>query len=333
MNKINYSLAPLGILPSATNLAPGQVAMANSELMNDTFYSEPLTSYAVGWRSEDGRLEELLRTLAPEVRTSRMFQYFVENNPAAFAAIEDGSDVRSLEGEFKLVTAHGSKETASTLSKGLTTVIDRDMLESDPRLIEKKVAWLKRILMRAEILRAVKALNAVATNAAVTWGGASGTQPDMDLAKFVMQGGDSAGLDPNRVVMPANVWQQRLIAYGEKNTAGAFAGYAMTPQALADWLAIDRVYVSRERYGNGISTAKNKLLGTNVALAFNAMDGASVEDPSNIKRFISPEFGGQDWGVWQNDKSSHLIWITVAHHSLIAVTSNLGVRKLTVTAG
>ena len=65
MNKINYSLAPLGILPSATNLAPGQVAMANSELMNDTFYSEPLTSYAVGWRSEDGRLEELLRTLAP----------------------------------------------------------------------------------------------------------------------------------------------------------------------------------------------------------------------------------------------------------------------------
>lgn len=330
---INYSLAPLGIMPGGANIQPGQVALANSELMNDTFFSEPMTSYAVGWRSEDNRLEELLETVAPAVRTSDMFQYFVDNNAAAFAAVEDGSDIRALEGEFKLVTAHGTKQTGATLSKGLSTVIDRRTLNADPQAIQKKVAWLKRMLMRAEILRAVKALNAAATNTAVTWGGANGTQPDMDLAAMVQAGGDAAGLDPNRIVMPSNLWIQRNLAYGGLNTAGGFGGYRMTPDELADWLAIDKVYVSRERYGNGVSTAKSKLLGTNVALAFNAHDGATVEDPSNIKRFVSPEHGGQDWAVWVNDKASHLIWITVSHYSLIAVTSSLGIRKLTVTAG
>lgn len=333
MQKINYSLAPLGIMANSAAISPGQVALANSEMMNDTFFSEPLTSYAVGWRTEDNRLEDLLETLAPQVRVSDMFQYFVDNNPAAFAAIEDGSDERAIEGEFKLITAHGTKETGSTISKGLTTVVDRRMLNADPNLINKKIAWLKRILIRAEILRAVKALNAAATNTNVTWGGASGSQPDMDLAKLVMAGGDAAGFDPNRIVMPANVWQQRNLAYGEKNTASSFAGYQMTPAALADWLAIDKVYVSRERYGNGIATAKKQILGTNVALAFNAQDGASVADPSNIKRFVSPDIGGQDWAVWVNDKASHLVWITVSHCSLIAITSNLGIRKLTVTAG
>lgn len=330
---IKYSLAPLGIVSDATKLNPGQVGLANSELMSDTTYSEPLTSYAVGWRTEDGYLESLLETVAPKVMVADMFQYFVEDNPAAFAAIEDGSDVRALEGEFKLVTSHGTRVTETTLSKGLTTLIDRTMLKSDPNLINKKVAWLKRILMRAEILRAVKALNAVATNTAVTWGGASGTQPDMDLSAMVQAGGDSAGFDPNRIVMPASVWRQRALAYGSINTASAFAGYSKTPQELTDWLAIDRVYVSRERYGNGVATAKKPILGTNVALAFNAIDGASVQDPSNIKRFCSPEFGGQDWGVWVNDKSSHLIWITVSHRSIIAITSSLGIRKLTVTNG
>ena len=333
MQKISYSLAPLGILPAGRNLDPGQVGLANSELMSQTFFSEPMTDYAVGWRSEDGRLEELLEVLAPKVPTTDMFQYFVDNNPAAFAAIEDGSDERALEGEFKVITAHGTKETGATISKGLTTVIDRRRVNADPQLINKKVAWLKRILMRAEILRAVKALNAAATNTAVTWGGASGSQPDMDLSNMLLAGGNSAGFDPNRIVMPANVWIQRNLAYGGKNTAASFAGYAMTPQALADWLAIDRLYVSRERYGNGVATAKNPILGTNVALAFNAHDGATNEDPSNIKRFTSPDIGGQEWAVWINDKSSHLIYVTVSHCSLIAITSSLGIRKLTVTAG
>ena len=333
MQQIRYSLAPLGVLPAGRNLDPGQVGLANSELMSQTFFSEPMTDYAVGWRSEDGRLEELLEVVAPKVPTTDMFQYFVDNNPAAFAAVEDGSDERALEGEFKVITSHGTKETGATISKGLTTVIDRRRINADPLLINKKVAWLKRILMRADILRAVKALNAVASNTAVTWGGNNGSQPDMDLANMVLSGGNAAGFDPNRIVMPANIWIQRNLAYGGKNTAASFAGYSMTPQALAEWLAIDRLYVSRERYGNGVATAKNPILGTNVALAFNAHDGATNEDPSNIKRFTSPDIGGQEWAVWVNDKSSHLVYVTVSHCSLIAITSSLGIRKLTVTAG
>ena len=68
-------------------------------------------------------------------------------------------------------------------------------------------------------------------------------------------------------------------------------------------------------------------------LAFNAYAGATPEDPSNIKRFWSPEFGGDEWAVWVQDKSSHLKWITVSHKSNIILTSSLGVQKLTVTNG
>lgn len=333
MNKGTFNLAPLGILASGANLQPGMVGMANSELMADTFFSEPMTEYAVGWRTEDNRLEELLEALAPAVRTSDRFEYRVADDAAAFAAIENKADERALNGEFKTIMAHGQIENGATLSKGLTTVIDKRIVQSNPRAIEEKVGWLKRMLLRAEILRAAALLNANATNKAVTWGGDSGSQPDMDLADMVLAGGDAAGFDPNTIVMPAKVWQIRLATYGAVNTAAGFAGFAMTPDGLRDWLAIDRVYVSRERYGNGVATAKHPILGTNVAFAFNAQRGATPEDPSNIKRFWSPEQGGGEWAVWVQDKSSHLVYVTVSHYSAIAITSSLGIRKLTVTQG
>lgn len=331
MKKAMYDLRPLGIMPAGSAIQPGQVALANEDVFADTFFSQPMTDYAVGWESQQRWLKDLLDFVAPPVRTSRRFEYRVANNAKAFAAAENDKDIRALYGEFALVEAIDTIQNGRTLSKGLTTIIDKDDEQENPQLVNQKVAWLMDMLYRAEIIRAVALLNASANNTAVTWGGAAGTNPDIDLNGMILAGGNSAGMDPNRLLIGGQAWQLRLNALATVNTAGGFQGYGMTPEQLAAWLGIDRVEVSRLRYQG--ASAKTPLVPGNTVTAFNAFAGATAEDPSNIKRFWSPEFGGDEWAVWIQDKSSHLKWITVSHKSNIILTSSLGIQKLTVTNG
>ena len=331
MKKAMYDLRPLGIMPAGAAIQPGQVALANEDVFADTFFSQPITDYAVGWASQQRWLKDLLEFVAPAVRTSRRFEYRVANNKAAFAAAENDKDIRALYGEFSLVEAIGTIQNGRTLSKGLTTVIDKDDEQENPQLVNQKVAWLMDMLLRAEIIRAVALLGASATNKAVTWGGSGSSNPDIDLNGMILDGGNAGGVDPNRVLLGGQAWQVRLNALASVNTAGGFQGYGMTPEQLASWMGIDRVEVSRLRYQG--ASAKQPLVPGNTVLAFSAFDGATAEDASNIKRFWSPEFGGDEWAVWIQDKSSHLKWITVSHKSNIILTSSLGIQKLTVTNG
>lgn len=326
-----YDLRPMGIMPAGAAIQPGQVALANEDVFADTFFSQPLTDYAVGWGDQQRWIRDLLDFIAPPVRTTRRFEYRVANNAKAFAAAENDKDIRALYGEFALVEAIGTIQNGRTLSKGLTTIIDKDDEKENPQLVNQKVAWLMEMLLRAEVIRAAALLNASATNKAVTWGGQNGTNPDIDLNEMVLAGGNASGMDPNRVLIGGQAWQIRLNALASVNTAGGFQGYGMTPEQLADWLGIDRVEVSRLRYQG--TSGKAPLVPANTVLAFNASQGAMPEDTSNIKRFWSPEFGGDEWAVWVQDKSSHLKWITVSHKSNIILTSSLGVQKLTVTNG
>lgn len=327
----SYDLRPLGIMPAGAAIQPGQVALANEDVFADTFFSQPMTDYAVGWASQQRWIKDLLDFLAPGVRTTRRFEYRVANNAKAFAAAENDKDIRALYGEFALVEAIGTIQNGRTLSKGLTTIIDKDDEQENPQIVQQKVAWLMDMLLRAEVIRAMALLNGAATNTAVTWGGSGGSNPDIDLNGLVLAGGNASGMDPNRIIIGGQAWQVRLNALASVNTAGGFQGYGMTPEQLASWLGIDRVEVSRLRYQSG--TGKTALVPANTVLAFNAYAGATPEDPSNIKRFWSPEFGGDEWAVWVQDKSSHLKWITVSHKSNIILTSSLGVQKLTVTNG
>ena len=323
---MNYNLANLGIKPADTALQPGMVALANEGAFQDTFLSKPLTTYAVGYQSEDAKLEKLLNFLAPPVRVSRRFEYRVADDKAAFAAAEADIDIRSLMGEFALVTAQGTIATGRTLSKGLSTVIDKDDLAENPNLKKEKVAMLKRMLIRAEIIRAFTLLNAAASNTAVNW--SSGKDADSDVLAMIAAGGDARGLDPNHVLYDNTAWQKRVGALGASESPAGYAGYSRTPQMLADWLGIDEVAINRLRYQSG--SGKTALTTANIVLAFNADREAGAEDPSNIKRFWSPEQGGE-WAVWEQDKASHLTMLTVSHKSNIVLTSSTGIRKLTVS--
>ncbi len=327
MNKMAYSFDGLNL---ASEAKPGMVSLANEASFNQQFFSEPLTQYAVGWTSDQKALEKLLDFVAPQVSVSRKFQYKVANNAKEFLALEETDDVRALGGEFRRIEARGDIVQSRTYSKGLSTIIDLDEEDAEDGLEERKVAWLRRILLRMEIRRAVALLSGAATNKAVTWGGTAGTDPDMDLAEMLLAGGDNSGIDPNRVLMGKSAWQSRLVALRAKDTAGAFASAGMTPEQLAGFLACDQVYVNTERFQSG--SAKQNLVGSNVILGFMAEQGQSKDDPSNIKRFVSAQDGGP-FRVFRQELTSHLIQISVSHYSNIVLTSNLGLRKLTVTKG
>lgn len=324
MNK--YSLESLGIVESG-KLAPGRVALANEGAFNAAFLSQPLTDYAIGWKTEDNKLEELLEFIAPGVRVPRKFEYRVGNNADAFAAVADGSDVRSLYGEYKLVKTTAGTTNGKTVSKGLSTLLERDEEREVPNAREGKVAWLKRMLLRAEVIRAVSLLNTAATNSAKTWTGSNGSLPDTDLMAAIDAFGDAVGIDANRVLLGSSAWTKRIGAYASKE-AKNFVPPA-TLQGLADFLGVEKVVKSSERYTTG--SGKSKLVTADCAFVFMGMAGATSEDPSTLKRFWTPKEGGE-WVVYVDEKySDELIKITVAHTSQIALTCSTGVQKLTIS--
>ena len=321
-----YSLASLGIVESG-KLAPGRVALANESAFNTAFLSQPLTDYAIGWKTEDNKLEELLEFLAPGVRVPRKFEYRVGNNADAFAAVADGSDVRALYGEYKLVKTTAGNTNGKTVSKGLSTVLERDEEREVPNAREGKVAWLKRLLLRAEVIRAVSLLNTAATNSAKTWTGSNGTLPDTDLMAAIDTFGDAVGIDANRVLLGSSAWTKRIGAYASKEAKNFIP--PATLQGLADFLGVEKVFKSSERYTTG--TGKSKLVTADCAFIFMGMAGATSEDPSTLKRFWTPKEGGE-WVVYVDEKyADELIKITVAHTSQIALTCSTGVQKLTIS--
>lgn len=327
MNKFgSYNLGVLGI--SDGNVGIGRAVLANEAAFNATFFSQPLTDFAVGYKTDAKKVDEILAFYAPKVRTTRKFQYKVANNADAFAVIADDGDVRALGGQFKTVTTNGDIVDSHTVSKGLSTVVDRDELEENPNALEEKVAWLMLLLKRADALRAWTILNAAATNTAKTWSAAAGT-PDMDLLEKIDAAGDSLGFNPNRIGFGSTAWQKRLLCLGSKNTAGGFAGYSLTPDALAQFLAVEKIAINSERYTSG--SGKAKIVSSNIVLMFTGADSSSTEDPSNAKTFWSPVMGGGEYAVFKDETQAELIKVTVMHKSQIVLTNSLGLQKLTIS--
>ena len=312
------------IIPAGLALAP-KVAFANENAFADTFLSQPLTEYSVGWRQEHAELEQLLEFLAPKVRAARRFEFRVANSKAAFAAAENGQDIRALGAEFNVYRETGDIVQGKTLSKGLTKVLDKDEIHDNPMAEEEAVAEIMSILYRSEIIRAFGVLNAAATNAAKTW--SAGTDADSDLIAAISAGGDDAGLNPNRVLFGQTAWQKRVLALRGSEKAGGFASAGLDEAGLAGLLGIDEVMVCKQRYQGG--SGKTALVTNNLVLAYNAQAGAGRNDPSNVKRFVTPTAGG-DFAVFREEKPA-TVAVTVAHYSNVVLTSSAGVRKLTIS--
>ena len=324
------TVIPLGHLALAADRMSnpvGVVCAANEARFADHHYSEPLTTYAVGWR-DPNNLEELLEFLAPEVPAARRFEYLLADNAEEFYAETDDSDIRAIGAEFKQIKTRGDLVSAKTANKGLTIRIDRD--QATGNMYEEQVtARLLRRILRIELLRAVGIISTAATNAAKTWDTTAGKDPDQDVMEMITAGAAASGVRPNRIAFGRTAWDKRSLAHRAQNTAGGFASAGHTREQLAGLLGVQGVDVF-DAYYQATKTTKSLVLG-NLVLGYFAESGMGLEDPSNIKRFVSEVDGGGRVRVYRQEVSSKLIDITVEHYSLIAATSSLGVRKLTLS--
>ena len=321
----------IAILSAAANLMPGKVYLANEGAVNNQVLSEALTQYSVGWTSPDGKLEKLLETLtgAPVIVPKR-FSFKKMDNKSAFAAVENDEDVRAIGADFKRVTVEGSTVDAHTVSKGLTMRIDRDELNDNPQAEQDAVAYLKTVLLRGDIIRAFAGLNGAATGGnaiTATWTAAAKADADAEILAHLQTLADDSGLLPNRVFFGATAFAKRFTTMRASDAVAVSNGAALTPEQLAGLYAVDTVNVCNERYQTG--SGKSTLVSNNVVLLFNAQGSGVKDDPSNIKRFVT-KVNGQDFAVFREEKAAG-VDVTVAHQSLIAITSGLGVGKITVS--
>jgi hypothetical protein len=320
-------VAPWLPVDNDQGLAGGQIWAANDARFTETYFSEPLTNYAVGWR-DPNNIEDLLNFLAPPVPVGRRFEYKSAINAEEF--LSESDDVRAIGGDFKRVEYTAKDNLGKTLNKGLTYIVDLDQVLS-PQWQNQKTAKLLRRLWRNETRRAMGLLAAGSTSVGYTWD-TSLHDPDSDVATEITNATDISGVPKNRVLYGETANLKRRKTYGAQNNPAGYAARAMSLQERATDLGVDEVRVSRERYQSSAS-AKTQIVGSNV-FVFQAETGVDTEDPSDVKRFYSLFSGEQGGGmvrVFFQQISSKLAAISVEHYSQIVVTNTLGLRELVIT--
>jgi hypothetical protein len=299
------------------NNRSGEIYLANEARFTSANFSQPLTAYSVGWKdSED--IKATLDFIAPEVPVGRRFEFKNATNSEEFLSETD--DIRAIGSPFKRVEFKGTSTNEKTYNKGLTIRIDKDdMLDGDE---ERATMRLKTRLLRNDLRRAMTALLAIDNSGtAYTWN-SSGT-PDSNVMNRIDAAGDSSGINPNRIVYGFAAWLLRRTSYEAQATAGAFAGLNATVQEVAQRLGLSGGRVSSERYQSS-ATAKSKTIGA-YFVVFNAADGVGKDDPTNLKRFVTP-VGDMGLRVYREEHDK-FIDISVEHYSNVVTTATVGAKK------
>ena len=300
------------------------VALANAAAFADTYFSEPLTAYAAGWR-DPSNLEEELDFIAPPVQSSRRFEFRSMDQKADF--ISETDDTREPGADFKAVKYQGKIVQQKTVNKGLAIYIDLDEIGDQPNFEQIRTGFLMRRIMRNELRRAVGIFAAGATMVAKTWD--SKADPDGDILKMLESAADLIGFQPNRVYVGQKAWNKRVLSLRSQLTSGALATTNITPDELAAWAGVDQVFRSRSRYADSANT-KAQIVGAQV-FGFYAEQGMSQEDPSHVKRFWSPCVDGSKFRVYRQVVSEKIIKISVEHYSNVVQTGNVGLLGLTIS--
>lgn len=298
----------------------GRICAANEARFTSAHFSEPLTTFAVGWRDPED-LDAILQRLFPEVPVSRRFEFKKATNAEAF--LSESDDVRAIGAAFKRVEYAGESVTEKTLNKGLTVRVDHDDVSGDDWR-ELTVGRLLQRLARNELRRGVALLDASATNANQVW---SGGNPDADVRAMLVLGADACGIRPNVVAYGESAWDARLDVYESLNTPAAGRKAGMAQADLARYLMVDLVEIVKARY-QSTAAAKAAVIPS-IVYAYLALQGASKDDPSHVKRFISMTDSGR-YRVYEQAYEKFTD-ISVELYSNIVATSTTGLRKLTVS--
>jgi len=314
--------APL-IADSGGELPAGVIAASNESRFQTANYNEPLTAYTVGWTDPED-VPALLESIAPAVDAPRRFSFKKAVNSEAFLSEDD--DVRGIGASFKRVEFTGSEVEAKTLNKGLTVRVDHDEDAIGGDWQERFTGFLLQRLARNELRRNIALLIAGATNAAKVW--STSTNPDKDLRDALRLGKNAGGIRPNVMLWGGAAWDLRMDAYEGQDTPYAGRAAGMSQDDLARKLMIQRNIVSEAVYQSG-ATSKADIVGS-IVLAYYARSGMMKDEPSNIKRFVTPTDAGR-YKVYAREHEKFTD-ITVEHYSRSYITNSLGIRQITVSA-
>jgi len=303
--------------------------LANDANFDATHLNEPLTEYVRGVPDTDG-LQAAIDAIAPMVPTGRRFSHLQHNELAAFQddAGDDG-DIRMLQGEFRKVSNKGTQTDGATDNKGLMIVLDNDDGGEDAAVQQYHVANLRNRLLRSEVRRAITLIDAAATSSGTpNWGTSATTpDPDADLLTMVDDSQVARGCIANILVLGGTAALRRKLALRRLTSAGGFSTSGLTDAELAQLMGVDQVVTLKAAYQSSAS-AKTRIAGS-VAYAYYAMKGATKDDPSNVKRFVTMTAGGA-FRVYIVPVLKRT-QIVVEHYSRIVITATVGLRKLTPT--
>jgi hypothetical protein len=297
---------------------PGVICLANEARFTAANFSEPLTTYAVGFKEKEN-IQQELDIIAPPVAVPRRFEFKSASNAQEFLSEVD--DIRAIGSPFKRVEFSGTSVNQKTHNKGLMIRLDRDEDLSLPGAEERAVGRLITRLLRNDLRRGYVLLAAAATNTAKTW--------DTTANKDLDTGGESRGFESNLVVYGRAAWLKRLLSHRAQTVAGGVASSAISsPEELAMLFGIDKVIVSKSRY-QSTGAAKAKNIGGAYVLMFYVSPSNDKDDPSNIKRFYTPTESGL-FRVYREEHAKY-VDITVEHYSNLVITSTVGIRMFTIS--
>ncbi len=227
---------------------------------------------------------------------------------------------RGWNGEFAYTDSKNEVRTATLENVGLSMVLEREMEKNDPTYYSRNFQKLVNIIESATLLTAINALESIAE--AKTWNPFEGDL-DAKLNEWMIDAGDSAGKDLNRVMFGRRAWATRLAYLNSANDAGNFL-QPRTPVELGAMLGTD-MYIPTARMSSGTvfpNVAANKIYG------FIGQAGAGNEDVSNLKMFTGA--GGLKMNRWAHPQGELEI-ITVSRWQKIQVVYPNGAFAVSVS--
>lgn len=301
----------------------GVICAANEARFTSGHYSEPLTALTIGWKDPEN-LDALLERLFPSCSVARRFEFKKANNAEAF--LSEADDIRAIgQKQFKNVEYTGTSVSSRTINKGLTVSIDHDQVDDLEAEVAAAIGRLQQRLVRNDLRRGFALLDTL-DHAGGNKEFDVDTNPDGFIRAMAKLSADTSGIYPNVFAIGEGAWHRRLDAYEGATRTGTQSHAGWTTAQLAAYLMADVVEVVKARYQSS-ATAKGNITGaTDRIYAYLAIPGASKDEPSAVKRFLSSARGGGRWGVYRSEHEK-CTDVSVEHYSNI-VGTGVGVESI-----
>ena len=317
----------------AANLPPiGLTVLGNEERFTAAYYSEPLTQYAVGWTDPEN-LEALYDFIAPKVPVGRRFEYKVAVNVEAF--LSELNDERQIGSDFKQVEYKGATSYNKTANRGLKYRLDLDEegagILTEELIVSRLLQRLKRNIYRRSVLTLLNLSAGTNTNVTWTYPTSTTAQPDEDIRTLIQTTQVTSGVFPSRLLMDLKSWNIRKKQYASQAlAAGAIYGYGRTVDDVVADQSVDGMMISKALYQSTewVTPTKSYVLPQN-CVAFYAQDNPTRDDPTNLKRFVTPVADG-DFRVYRQPVGAKFVDISVEYYDVIVQTATVGIGQLTV---